>query len=286
MTRSTPTRKFLFDRSFDDPSKLYLPGERRRSEIEAEAAADAAARVQVTHEEMQANHANLSPPEPVVKYEFTQAQLDAAKEEGYIQGHGAALEEAATAREHYAADALNVIAQGLAGLNTQQTESNKELAHLAMRMVYGFVRRLLPEHAQVHAVDSIEAFVRKILPLAVGEPRLIVRSHPMIAEELETRLKDVFVRSAFQGTFTVVTDYEVQPGDCRVEWDGGGAERDEARIWADIREVVAATFGDFDVEAMDAAADQMAQMPAPAPEAPADVPPDETLAETPGATHA
>ncbi|MDP1634837.1 MAG: hypothetical protein Q8L69_09155, partial [Gallionellaceae bacterium] len=87
MTRSTPTRKFLFDRSFDDPSKLYLPGERRRSEIEAEAAAEAAARVQVTHEEMQANHANLSPPEPVEKYEFTQSQLDAAKEEGYIQGH-------------------------------------------------------------------------------------------------------------------------------------------------------------------------------------------------------
>jgi flagellar assembly protein FliH len=281
MTRTSPTRKFLFDRSFDDPSKLYLPGERRRSEIEAEAeaTADAAARVEVNHEEMQANEANLLPPEPEVKYEFTQAQLDAAKEEGYIQGHGAALEEAATAREHYAADALNVIAQGLAGLNAQQTESNKDLAHLAMRMVYGFVRRLLPEHAQVHAVDSIEVFVRKILPLAVGEPRLIVRSHPMIAEDLETRLKEVFIRSGFQGSFTVVTDYEVQPGDCRLEWDGGGAERDEARIWADIREVVAATFGDFDVDAMDAAADKLAHAP------PAGEEPVPASGETPAMPH-
>lgn len=261
MTRVSPTRKFLFDRSFDDPSKLYLPGERRRSEIEAEAAAEAALRVQAEPEDMHANQANLSPPEPVVKYEFTQSQLDAAKEEGYIQGHGAALEEAATAREHYAADALNIIAQGLAALNVQQADSNKELANLAMRMVYGFSRRLLPEYAQAHAVDSIEAFVRKILPLAVGEPRLLVRSHPMIAEDLETRLKEVFARSGFQGTFTVVTDYEVQPGDCRLEWEGGGADRDEARIWADIREVVAATFGDIDVDAMDAAADQLAHAP-------------------------
>ena len=134
--------KFLFERSFDDPSKLYLPGERRRSEVEAEAAAEAAALRELEMREQMAREANLPPPAPIARLEFTQAQLDAAKEEGYIQGHGAALEEAATAREHYAADALNLIAQGLAGLNAQQAEANKELAHLAMRMVYGITQRL------------------------------------------------------------------------------------------------------------------------------------------------
>jgi hypothetical protein len=34
-------KKFLFDRSFDDPAKLYLPGERRKTEIAAIAAAEA-----------------------------------------------------------------------------------------------------------------------------------------------------------------------------------------------------------------------------------------------------
>lgn len=259
------TAKFLFERSFDDPSKLYLPGERRRSEIEAEAAAEAAARLELEMEEKLARDADLPPREPVAKAQYTQAQLDAAKEEGYIQGHGAALEEAATAREHYAADALNLIAQGLAGLNAQQAEANKELANFAMRMVYGLAQRLLPRHAQAHAVDSIEEFVRRVLPLAVGEPRLLVRSHPMIAEDLDARLKDVFARSSFQGSFTVVTDYEVQPGDCRLEWEGGGADRDEARVWADIREVIAGNFGDVDVDALDAAADQVAAQPAAAP---------------------
>lgn len=267
MARTAPTRKFLFERSFDDPSKLYLPGERRRSEIEAEAAADAAAQLEREMEEKLARDAKLPPPEPVAKLEFTQAQLDAAKEEGYIQGHGAALEEAATAREHYAADALNLISQGLGALAAQQTEANKEIANFAMRMVYGVTQRLLPKYAQAHAVDNIEHFVREVLPLAVNEPRLVVRSHPMIAEDLDTRLKDVFSRSSFQGTFTVVTDYEVQPGDCRLEWDGGGADRDEARIWAEIREVVAATLGDVDADALDAAADKLAQEAAPADEA-------------------
>ncbi len=79
----------------------------------------------------------------------------------------------------------------------------------------------------------------------------------MISAELEERLKEVFVRASFQGSYSVITDYELQPGDCRLEWDGGGAERNEARIWRDIREVVASNFGGTDIEAMDRAADQL-----------------------------
>jgi len=261
MARTALTRKFLFDRSFDDPSKLYLPGERRRSEIEAEAAAEAAVLAQQENLELPAAPNPALPAEPEIRPEFTQAQLDAAREEGYIQGHGAALEEAATAREHYAADALNLIAQGLATLNDQQAAANKEVATFAMHMVYAIARRLLPSHAQAHAVDNIETFVRAVLPLAMGEPRLLMRSHPMIAPDLEERLKDVFVRAGFQGTYSVVTDYEIQPGDCRLEWDGGGAQRDEARIWSEIREIIAQNFGDVDVDALDTAANELADAP-------------------------
>src|SRR5438128_1176220 len=117
------TKKFLFERSFDDPNKLYLPGERRRAEIEA---AEAAA-------------------------------------------------------------------------------------------------------------------------VATSEPRLVIRAHSMIVEDLEARLQDVMARSGFRGTFSVVADYELQPGDCRIEWDGGGADRDEVRIWREISAAMAATFGDVNV---------------------------------------
>jgi len=261
-------KKFLFDRSFDDPAKLYLPGERRKSEIAAAAAAEAA--IAEAAQPLDALPALPDePPAPVAKIEFTQAQLDAAREEGYIAGHGAALEEAGTAREHYVADAIHLIAQGLDKLEAQQRAANTELADLAMRMVYGITQKLLPRFAHAHAVDSIEHFVREALPMAVGEPRLLVRAHPMIAEDLQERLKDVFIRASFQGSYAVITDYELQPGDCRLEWDGGGADRNEARIWRDIREVVADNFGGEDVAVLDQAANQVppetAEMPAEAP---------------------
>ena len=251
-------KKFLFDRSFDDPAKLYLPGERRKSEIAAAAAGDAA--VAMANQDMPAlPDLPEAPPEPEIKPEFTQAQLDAAREDGYIAGHNAALEEAGTAREHYVADAINVIAQNLEKLDEQQKAANAVLADLAMRMIYGIAQRMLPRFAHAHAVDSIEEFVRQALPIAVGEPRLLVRAHEMIAADLEERLKDVFMRASFQGSYTVITDYELQPGDCRLEWDGGGAERNEARIWRDIRDIVAGNFDGVDADTLDRAADQVVQ---------------------------
>src|SRR4051812_14790632 len=250
---SRSSRKFLFDRSFDDPSKLYLPAERRKSEIAAEEAALAAAAAKRATD---APPAPIVPEEPKVKLEFSKAQMDAAREEGYIAGHSAALEEASTAREHYVADALNLIAQGLVKLDGQQKSANAMLEKLAMRMVYGVARRLLPPQTEQHAVDNIEGFIKAILPVALGEPKLLIRAHAMIAPDFEARVKDVFARAGFQGSYAVVADYELQPGDCRVEWEGGGADRDEARIWRNIREVIAANYGDIDIDGLDSAVDQ------------------------------
>lgn len=264
-TRNGPVRKFTFERSFDDSSKLYLPHERRKSEIAAEEAALAAAAAADAARAAAAAKSKEPPPAPAVKLEFTKAQLEAAREEGYIAGHGAALEEAGTSREHYVADAINLIAQNLEKLDEQQKAANVGLEQIALRMVYGIVRRMLPSFAEQYAVDNIENFVRTVLPVALGEPKILVRAHPMIAGDLETRLKGVFARASFQGTYTVITDYELQPGDCRLEWAGGGADRDEARIWRSVREAVAASYGDVDVDALDAAVDtQIQQEQAPA----------------------
>lgn len=258
-TRNGPVRKYTFERSFDDPSKLYLPGERRKSEIAAEEAAEAARAAAAAAEAARTNTRPETPAPPKIKLEFTKAQVEAAREEGYIAGHGAALEEAGTSREHYVADAINLIAQGLSKLDEQQRAANDELEKVAMRMVYGVVRRMLPGFAEQYAADNIEGFVRQVLPVAVGEPKILVRAHAMIAADLEARLKDVFARASFQGAYTVITDYELQPGDCRLEWAGGGADRDETRIWRSVREAVAASYGDVDVDALDAAVDAEVQ---------------------------
>lgn len=260
------SKKFLFERSFDDPNRLYMPGERRRAEREAEAAAEAAAAAM--SQDLPPVPAKPAEPEGPSPEEIRQAQIEAAREEGYVQGHTAALEEAETAREHYIADAMNLLGQGIDKLGEQQREAYAELANDAMRMVFAIVRKLLPPVAHHHAAEAIGEFVREVLPLAASEPKLVVRAHNMITADLEARLAPIANRAGFRGTLVVVPDYELQPGDSRIEWDGGGAERDEARIWREIRGVLAATLGDMDTEALDTAADKAPDVAAAAPAEP------------------
>ena len=132
---------------------------------------------------------------------------------------------------------------------------NSQTGKVAMRMVYAIVEKVLPVHTKNHIVDSMEALVRQILPLVYNEPTLVVRVHNMVAEDIQTKLSEICGRSNFNGSTRVVPDYELQPGDCRVEWEGGGADRNEARLWREIREIISDNFGTVDLESMDAAAD-------------------------------
>ncbi len=240
-------KPFTFERSFDDPSKVYLPGEKYGPKIE----------VALPKKKKQARQKKDDPPPPPQKTlteEQYEADLEAARDEGYVKGHTAALEEAETARDHYVADAVNLISKGLSDLQDMQNESNRELGETALRMVYAVVEKVIPAHAREHALESIEELVREVLPLVYEEPKLVVRTHAMIAEATQDKLDEVCKTSNFNGTMTVVPDYELQPGDCRVEWDGGSADRDEQQIWADIRAIVTENLGPVDMFTGDDAA--------------------------------
>ncbi|MFL2770251.1 MAG: FliH/SctL family protein [Rhodospirillaceae bacterium] len=251
VSSSSQPQPFLFDRSFDDSHKIYLPGEKFGPKVEVplpkqtEKTPDKEAAEAAVQQEIPLTPEKL----------YTEEELEAAREEGQVAGHMAALEDAETAREHYVADAMNMIANSLDGLEEKQAEVNSQTGKVAMRMVYAIVEKVLPVHTKNHIVDSMEALVRQILPLVYNEPTLVVRVHNMVAEDIQTKLNKICERSNFNGSARVVPDYELQPGDCRVEWQGGGADRNEARVWREIREIISDNFGTVDLESMDAAAD-------------------------------
>jgi flagellar assembly protein FliH len=139
-------------------------------------------------------------------------------------------------------------------LDEQQQTANREIGEIAMRVLFAVARKTIPETAHQFAQENVSDFVKKVLPVVLGEPKLLIRVHAMIVEDIQTRLREVFTRAGFQGGYTVVADYELQPGDCRLEWSGGGAERSEARIWAEIERTMTENFGEIeDGAAMDSA---------------------------------
>lgn len=183
------------------------------------------------------------PPPPEPEKLFTQADLDAAREEGVVEGHTTALEEAETSRAHYVADALNLLSKGLEDLQNKQDQANEELAKISMRLTYAVLRKILPRCADDFATEEIDGMIKSVLGRIMDKPQVVVRVHQMIVDNVREKITPVFENTALKDKFTVCADYELQPGDCRIEWTNGGIERNTGRIWREIDKAVALSIG-------------------------------------------
>jgi flagellar assembly protein FliH len=68
--------------------------------------------------------------------------------------------------------------------------------------------------------------------------RITVRVHPTLVEAVRQQCGRAAEAASFEGKLIVTADAKIAPGDCRVEWGDGGAERDQTRLWAEIDAVV------------------------------------------------
>jgi flagellar assembly protein FliH len=217
-------QKFLFDRRFDraggfgddeeEDSPFASPEQTAEPEPEPE---------------------EPPPPPPPM---FTTAQMEAAREEGYIGGHTSALDEASMATERMTALALGEVARRLDSLRDSHHIALDALSRDAARLVQFICRKVLPATAEENAIPEITALLADLLPSVLDEPRLVVRAHPDVTDMLRQRLDPVIDQSGYEGRVLITPDNRVSTADCRVDWGEGGMERDTGRQWAEIEALI------------------------------------------------
>lgn len=247
----SPVRKFMFDRSFDEPRPGRVRpaanadadpgasdgGGRGAAKTKADTADGAAGddyagmdrRGQVREEE--------TPPPPPPEM-FTKEQVEAAREDGYIRGHTEALEEAAKADSHNTAQALRAIVQALDSMDEAERIRAERLEKAAVRLALTIVRRLLPTVGDEALAAEVEDLVARLLPDLMDQPRLIVRVNGAIAEVTRAAVRELKDTSGYEGRVTVRPDNALERGDCRLEWGDGGVERDTETLWTEIEAAV------------------------------------------------
>ncbi len=221
-------QKFLFDRRFDGGGSRKDSTGRSRAELEAEAEAALAANEPEQPEE--------PPPPPPPMY--TAAQLEAAREEGYIAGHTAALDEASQASERMTALALQEVAHRLDGLQARHDVALDAISRDGARMILAVCRKVLPASAEQGAQEEVIHLVAELLPDVLDAPRLTVRVNPTLADTLRDRLGETVENSGYEGKLIVQGDDRVPPSDCRVDWGEGGVDRDVRRTWEEIETLI------------------------------------------------
>jgi flagellar assembly protein FliH len=216
----TTLRKYLFDVDF---------GARPSAAKAAEAQAEALALADEPEEEL--------PPT------FTEEELALAREQALEAGRRAGVQEAEAGTERLVANALAAIGNQLKGLANAQQAANDERLKQSVAVAVTVMRKLHPEMSRRGSLDEIAAVVRDCLSQIDEDVRVTIRVNPAHIDHIREHAERSAASVSFDGKMIFTADQRLAPGDCRVEWGDGGAERDQARIWAEIDRLVARASG-------------------------------------------
>ncbi len=157
---------------------------------------------------------------------LSEAELETLRAEARAEGRQASE---VRAQEQIAAGAhatVRAVREALARLEAEQAQLRAdatEIALAAARKLAGAALAQLP-------VAAVEQAFREAVHQAIGEPRLVLRAAPHVAEALAGRLGEIAHEEGFEGRVQIAPDGAFANSDCRIEWRGGGVERAEAAI--------------------------------------------------------
>jgi len=181
-----------------------------------------------------------APPPPPT---FSEEELTLAREQAYDQGRQAGHNEAAQSLEQMIGMSLATAAHHLQALGAAQAAEGEAIAKEAAAVAVAIVRKLHPEFARLYGLEEIEAAVLDCLRNLDRTPKVTLKVHPELVDAVKEKIEGLAERAAFDGKLGVLADGSLGPGDCRVEWGDGGAERDQSAVWAQIDQAVEAALG-------------------------------------------
>lgn len=215
-------RKYMFDLDFDPPGG----GTRLRGPVAKDA--------EPAMPEPPPPPVEVVPPPPT----FSEEDLQLVRESAFEEGRHRGQEEAAQSAERHLADAMAMVAAGFPALMEAEARSADEAQRVAARVAMAVLRKVLPATCEANAFEEVVRTVLDCFSHVLDEPRIIVRVVADLVDPVRERLEAQAAQHGFEGRVVVQADPRLPPGDCRVEWTDGGAERDQARLIADIEAAV------------------------------------------------
>lgn len=213
-----PVKRFLFDNRTFDPD--FDPDQDDALEYE--------------DEEDEVEEEIEEPPAPT----FTEEELAQAQQRSFEDGKAAGLQEANAQFEHLIASALTQISQTIPGIFEDHSKTQLEHEAHALAIATAVAKKIIPAYAEKNGLEEIIHVVKRCLEPLHTEPRILVKVHESLREDIQEKLLKVAEEVGFEGRLVVMPNEEIIPGDCRIDWSEGGAERNSDDLWQQIDEII------------------------------------------------
>jgi flagellar assembly protein FliH len=174
---------------------------------------------------------------------FTEDDLARVRAEGVAEGRERAFREAARSLELRLTEAFETIGERLEESMSGRDTANAAIAREANAIAVAIARRMVPELYRRNAAAEIEHAVATVLSQVLETAELTVRTAEALADPVRERVETLAETRGIGGRVRITADPSLTEGDYRIEWLGGGAERNAAAMWNDIEAIVEKNLG-------------------------------------------
>ena len=157
-----------------------------------------------------------------------------AREEGRRDGDVRATQAVAASIGQVAAAVLSAI-QSMDG---EIEAIRSEAANLAVVAAKQLARAALTAAPEAEIAEALHVALHQ----AIGEPRVVVKTSPLLAQSIQAQANEIAHAEGYEGRMQFVADSTLFAADCRIEWRGGGIERAQTALEHALDELVAQRF--------------------------------------------
>jgi flagellar assembly protein FliH len=176
--------------------------------------------------------------EKQVSPEEIATQVAEAESRGYRNGFEAAQREAKAESDRRSAHALELIGGTMEGIAARFAGIESRMETEAVDVAIAVARKLCGELIAAQPLVEITALVADCFRHLVSTPHLVVRINDSLYDAARERIERLAKQSGFDGRLVILSEPEIEAGDCKIEWADGGVVLERAAIEAKISELV------------------------------------------------
>ncbi len=175
---------------------------------------------------------------PAVAAAEHEAALAAAEARGYHAGMNAAEAQARTEAERRLALAFERIASGVEQLRASVRRVEDRFEAEAVEVALAVGRKLAADLIAKEPLGEICALADQCFREMISAPHIVVRVNSELYSDAKQKLEEIARARGFEGRLVVMSEGDIAPGDCRIEWADGGLKRDRGATETAIAEAV------------------------------------------------
>ena len=175
---------------------------------------------------------------PTITVVEAERRREDAEALAHRKGFAAGLAQAQGEANQRIATAMTLIADSLARLDRALNGIEARLETEAVEVAVAVAAKLAPELIAREPFAEISALANECFHQLVTTPHIVVRVAADIFDEARHKLEEIAAARGFQGRLVTMSDSDMAPGDCRIEWSDGGVNRDRAATLSTIDDVV------------------------------------------------